>query len=128
MKRKLLIKCLSIATKNNCNHPESDCYHHFSFIVQKNKIVAWGTNRRSSPLTFLGYPSYSKMHSEIDAYYKSKGIMDKSDFEVVNIRLTKSNNVKESTPCKCCYAFLKHLGCSRIWFTTSIGNFAIINP
>jgi tRNA(Arg) A34 adenosine deaminase TadA len=126
MKRKLLLECLSIATKNNPKHPESDCYRHFSFIIQKNKIVTWGTNRRSSPLTFLGYPAYSKMHSEIDAYYKAKGIMDRTGFEVINIRLTKSNNLKESTPCKCCYAFLKHLGCNRIWFSTSMGNFAVI--
>jgi len=128
MKRKTLLQCLTIAVKNNPDHPERDCYRHFSFIIQNHKILEWGTNRRSSPLTFLGFPSHSKMHSEVDACYKAKGIMSKDDFEVVNIRLSKKNNIKESQPCKCCYAFLKHLGCKKIWFTTTTGNFAVIYP
>ena len=129
MKRKLLQECLSIAIKNNNpNHPEWDCYHHFSFFVQRNKIVAWGVNRRSSPLTLLGFESHTKMHSEVDACRKAKGIMDKgSDFEIVNVRLTKHNRIKTSSPCKCCSAFLEHLECKRIWFTTRLGNFAVLN-
>lgn len=126
MKRKLLNDCLSIAVKYNPKHPEADCYRHYSFVIQRGKIVEWGCNRRSSPLLFLGYKSHTKMHSEVDAYYKAKGIMQKNeDFEVVNIRLSKHGHIKESTPCKCCYAFLNNLGCKRIWFTTRIGNFAI---
>lgn len=130
MKRKVLSECLSIAIKHNTpDHPEWDCYHHFSFLIQRNKIVTFGMNRRSSPLTHLGFESHTKMHSEIDVCYKAKGIMDKSqDFEVVNVRLTKGNRIKESSPCKCCYAFLKHLGCKRIWFTTRMGGFAVILP
>lgn len=129
MKRKVLHQCLSIAVKNNPFHPEWDHYHHFSFIIQDNKIVQFATNKRASPLTHLGFGSYTKMHSEVNVYQKAKGIMDRnSDFEVVNIRLTKNNEVKESQPCKCCYAFLRHLGCKRIWFTTRMGNFAVILP
>jgi len=130
MKRKLLNECLEIALKNNTpiKHPQWTAYHHFSFIIQKNKIVEWGTNRCSSPLTFLGYMPYSKMHSEYDAYFKAKGIMlrDKP-FEVINIRLTKTNLIGGSSPCKCCFAFLKNMGCKRIWFTTEVGNFASMN-
>jgi len=129
MKRKLLSECLSIAVKNNHKHPEGDCYHHFSFVIQSGKILSVGQNKRASPFTFLGFQSYSKMHSEVDAYYKAKGIMDKDvKFEVVNIRLSRQNHIRVSNPCKCCYAFLKHLGCNRIWFSTRIGNFATIEP
>lgn len=89
--------------------------------------MEWGTNRASSPLTFLGYSNYSKMHSETDAYFKAKGIMAKDiSFEVVNIRLTKTNMIGGSSPCKCCFAFLKNMGCKRIWFTTEVGHFAAI--
>ena len=127
MKRKTLTTCLDIALKNNTpdKHPQWDFYHHYSFIVQQEKIVGFGMNRRSSPLTLLGYPDYSKMHSEIDAYFKVKGILEKNkSFEVVNIRLTKTNKIVMSQPCKCCYKILEKSGCSKIWFTTAIENFA----
>lgn len=130
MKSRVLNTCLDIAFKNNnpIKHPEWECYKHFSFIVQDNKIVEWGTNRRGSSFTFLGYEPYQKIHSEVDAYFKAKGIMDKHvDFEVVNIRLTKTGMIKASNPCKCCFAFLKNLGCKRIWFTTGVENFACMS-
>ena len=127
MKRKLLKVCLDIALRNNTpiKHPQWSDYHHFSFIIQRNKLVEWGTNRFSDPLTFLGYFPYSQMHSEIDAYFKARGIMARDlTFEVVNVRLTKTHLVRGSSPCKCCFAFLKNMGCKKVWFTTEVGNFA----
>ena len=129
MKRKLIEECLKIALKNNTpnKHSEWDHYHHYSFVIVNSKILEWGKNRRGSPLLHLGFPAYSKMHSEIDAYFKAKGLMDKREkFEVINIRLTKTNIIRHSEPCKCCFAFLKNLGCQRVWFSTNIGNFACI--
>lgn len=128
MKRKLLNTCLDIALRNNnsLNHPQWDYYHHFSFIIQGQKIIEWGMNRRSSPLKLLGYADHSKMHSEIDAYFKAKGILGKGSFDVVNIRLTKTNRVAPSSPCKCCYHFLKRMGANKIYFTTAIDSFACI--
>jgi hypothetical protein len=124
MKKSLLLKCLDIAYKYNTPelHPEWTCYKHYSFVIQNDKIVDWGTNRRGNAITFFGYPKYSKIHSETDAYFKSKGIMNRdSPFEVINIRLSKNGSIKNSKPCKCCTAFLKKLGCRSIWFTTEIG-------
>lgn len=130
MKRKTLQECLNISFKHNnpIKHPEFDNYKHFSFILQGNKIVDWGTNRRGSPYTFLGYEPYQKIHSEVDAYFKARGIMDRSrSFDVVNIRLTKRGVVKVSNPCKCCTGFLKNLGCRRIYSTTNDGNFVCLD-
>ena len=122
MKRKILQACLDIAMRRLANHPENYC--HFTFIVQDNRIVAFGTNRCGHPLTFLGYESHTKMHSEVDAYFKAKGIMKKEPFEAVNIRLTKTGAIRNSRPCKCCFAFLSGSRCKRVWFTTNIENFA----
>jgi hypothetical protein len=122
MKRKVLGVCLE--TANDYLHKHVEPYCHFSFIVQNNKIIEWGTNRCASPLTFLGYPVHSKMHSEVDAYFKAKGILGKGPFEVVNIRLTKTAMIRNSRPCRCCFEFLRGLECKRIWFTTNLGNFA----
>lgn len=127
MKRKLLTKCVEIAIQHNTkDHPQWDCYKHFSFIIQDNKILTWSTNKAGSAFTFLGYKPYQKIHSETVAYFKAKKILQRIPFEVVNIRLSKSNEIKNSEPCKCCAGFLKNLGCYRIWFTTQSGNFALI--
>ena len=129
MKKKIINECLNIALKHNTpiKHPQWDCYKHFSFIIQKNKIVDWGTNRMGSSMTFLGYEPHQKIHSEVDAYFRARGIMNKSNtFEVVNIRLNKSNHMRSSNPCKCCFAFLKNLGCKRIHFSTDLEEFANI--
>lgn len=111
-----------MAIKRLPNHAENYC--HFTFIVQDNSLIAYGTNRRASPLTFLGYESHTKMHSEVDAYFKAKGIMKKEPFEAVNIRLTKTGAIRNSRPCKCCFAFLRGSNCKRVWFTTNLENFA----
>ena len=129
MKSRILRECLSIALKNNnpIKHPDFNAYKHYSFIIQNKKIVGWGTNRKGSSFTYLGYAPYQKIHSETDVYFKVKGIMDKSiPFAVVNIRLTKNGTLRASNPCRCCFAFLKNLGCKAIWFTTDLGNFASI--
>ena len=129
MKRRILNNCLDIALKNNnaLNHPQWDYYHHFSFIISTSgKIVEWGVNRRSSPLSLLGYADHSKMHSEIDAYFKAKGLIRNEKFDVVNIRLTKTSRVASSKPCACCFGFLKKTGARKIYFTTNINSFACI--
>ena len=129
MKRRILNNCLDIALKNNnaLNHPQWDFYHHFSFIIQDSKIITFGTNRCSYPLTNFGYSKYTKMHSETDVYFKAKGIMEKNKpFSVVNIRLTKTSRVAMSQPCSCCVNFLSRMGCKDVWFTTNVNNFACI--
>lgn len=128
MKKKLLSLCLNIALQNNSKHPEFGFYHHFSFIIQDNAIRDWGCNRKREPMQYLGYQIHTKMHSEVDAYFKARGLLDKSkNFDVINIRLTKTNKIVRSDPCPCCYNFLKKAGARKIFFTTSLGNFASMN-
>jgi hypothetical protein len=123
MKRKMLDICLQIAKSNLHKHAEP--YRHFSFVIVDNRVVEWGTNRRGSPLTHLGYDRYTKLHSEIDAYFKARGLIgNQCSFEIVNIRLTKGGIIRNSKPCRCCFEFLKGLKCKRIWFSTDLENFA----
>jgi deoxycytidylate deaminase len=128
MKTKVIKECLNIAKMNNTpNHPQWDCFHHFSFIIQRNKIVKWGMNRSGTASIRLGFEPSQKIHSEVDAYFKARTFIDDSiPFEVVNVRLTKTFIVKESCPCKCCWSFLKRLGCKRIYYSTNMGEFANI--
>lgn len=120
MKRKLLQECLQIARDKMQNHPESECYLHYSFIVQYDKIVGMGVNRAGTPL--VGYPKYGKLHAESDAWFQCKGILEKrDDFSVVNVRLSKAGELKISKPCVCCTRFLEKFGCKEVWFSTDVG-------
>jgi len=130
MKLRILKECTEIALKNNNpnSHPQWDHYKHYSFVIQDNTLIAWGTNKPGSPLTFLGYKPYQKIHSETVAYFKAAKRMDKNrSFEVINIRLSKTNTFKPSAPCKCCCNFLRNLGCVRIWFSMTNGMFCSLN-
>jgi len=122
MKNSILNECLNKALKLNPRHPEMSCYHHFSFIVQGNKIIEWATNRGNGAKPLIGYGSWQKLHSENCAYFRAKGLLDKhKSFDTVNIRLTKNGDLKLSRPCRCCVAFLRFLGCKTVWFTTELG-------
>lgn len=120
MKKSHLIECLRIAKDHLPKHPEFDCYKHYSFIIQHDKIIEWGTNRSGPPI--IGYFSWQKIHSENIAYFRARGLLEKGEpFETVNIRFNKTGKMLLSKPCKCCISFLKYLGCSNIWFTTEVG-------
>jgi hypothetical protein len=128
MKKKLITECLRIAYQNNTptKHPQWECYHHFSFVIQKNDIINWGTNRSGNALTAVGYGDWQKIHSEFEAWRKSKNRIGSETFEMLNIRLTKLGKIRDSRPCDCCYNFLKNLNCRRISFSMNGGKFATL--
>ena len=120
MKQTILKECTRIAREKNLQR-DSD-FRHFSFIIQKNKLLEWGTNRsKITPLTHLGYPKTSGLHAEVNAYKKAKGIIKEGSFEVINIRLNKTGELRLSKPCRCCHDFLKALGCTNVVFSTDVG-------
>lgn len=125
MKQTILRECERLAKEKNTPelHDQWGNYHHFSFVVQSNKILAWGMNRAGKPPVKGGYnQAFGKIHSETDAYRKARGILDHDKpFEVVNIRLNKRNKLRISKPCKCCYNFLQQLNCKAVYFSTEVG-------
>lgn len=136
MKRSILRECIRISKEKNNNFPAPMKKHHFSFIIQNNKIVEWGTNvsisrgvdivGNQSP-KYRGYPDYAMFHSEAAAYKKAKGILSPKDsFEVINIRLNTTGGILLSKPCDCCFNFLRTLNCNKVWFSTKNG-FACLN-
>lgn len=125
MRRRILRDCLRIA-REKCNpesHPEYNCYIHYSFVIQNNKIVEYGFNRQGKPPAGFGYnPEFGKIHSETDAFRKAKGILDfNKPFDIVNIRLNKRGALRLSAPCSCCSLFLNVVGCRNIFFSTNDG-------
>lgn len=98
---------------------------HYAFIIQGNKLVEWAPNRTHDPDKYLGYPDYAKLHAETLAYKRAKGLLKKNQpFEVVNIRLGKSGELRNSMPCPCCARWMRALGCRQLLFSVDAG-FAI---
>lgn len=120
MSKRLYHQCLQIA-KNNI-HRCTETNNHFSFIIQDNKIVAWGFNKRGRVHKKLGYNWYSNIHSEVDAFKKSKGFLDASNhWWIINIRLNNHLETLISAPCSCCSFYLSYLGCSKVLFSLEEG-------
>lgn len=121
MTKKLLETCLTIAKHylpKHCRLKEG--YKHYSFIIQNNKLIEWGTNKSGPPLKYLGYQEHAMIHSENLAYKRAKGLLNKKEsFQVINIRLSARGELKISKPCPCCTIFLRNLGCKSIWFSQS---------
>jgi len=136
IKKSIFRECIRIAKEKNWNFPKALKKHHFSFVIQNNKIIEWGTNvsicrgteivGAQSP-KYRGYPDYAMFHSEAAAYKKARGLLDpKDDFEIVNVRMNTSGDILLSKPCDCCFAFLKTLNCNKVCFSTKTG-FATLN-
>lgn len=133
MKKSLLKEAINISCNKILLHPEYDHYIHYSFIIQNNKIVEWGTNNRLVPAIHFGYQArlndlnYTpKMHSEFMAYRKAKGLMRRNkEFEMINIRLNKNKELRISKPCDCCFSIMKELGCKRFYYSEKNGFIAI---
>jgi len=125
MRKRILEHCLQIAKSKNTPelHPDWGSYHHFSFVVQANKIIEWGTNKKGTVWEVHGFNNRRhKIHSEVDAARKAKGLLDKNKpFEMVNIRLSRASIPRKAAPCKCCTSFLSVVGCKKVHYTTDSG-------
>ena len=111
---------MRIAIKNNTpmNHRRYGWYHHFSFVIQFNKIVEWGTNAAGKDIYSHFYAETALIHSECAAFKRAKGLLDRSKpFDMVNIRLNRQDELRNSKPCKCCSAFLSLFNCNKVYFT-----------
>lgn len=132
MKKKLLDSALAICFKEAEFHPERNFYMHWSFIIQRNKLIKHATNTNGEAPRHFGYASRltssgkPKLHAEFNCYNKCKNILDpRIPFEIINVRLNRLNQIKISSPCNCCYSFLKNIcNCSHCYFTTDQGIWA----
>lgn len=123
MKKQILIDCIKNSIKFNTpiKHNQWDCYKHFSYVIQDNKIIEWGQNKAGPPP--IGYLNHQKIHSEYVAFKKARGLLNKQKyFDIINIRLNKKDDFRLSKPCSCCNNFLKTMGCRNVWFSTGIND------
>jgi hypothetical protein len=125
MKKKILEACLRIARTHLPNHSEYQSgFMHYTFVIQNKKIIKWATNNgvKCDLAPKLGYPKHSKIHSEPAAWKKAKGLVNRRrPFQIINIRLNRKGQMRNSKPCWYCACFLDSLNCNEVWYTTNLG-------
>ena len=134
MKKSIINLALKTAREKLHLHPQLEYFPHYTFIIQKNRVVDWATNLSDNPPIHYGYqhrildPFYKpKLHSEIAAFKKAKGILIKNEpFEIVNIRLNKNKELRLSKPCICCFRIMQELGCSKFYYSCNFGFLKLI--
>lgn len=122
MKKSIIRECVRIAQAKYSMHPrKGNGFIHFSFVIEKNKLLEMGTNRQIKMPKHYGYNEYSPRHAEIDAWRKARGIVKGDGWELVNIRVNNLGELRNSRPCAHCYNMLKAFGCKVAWFSTDDG-------
>lgn len=99
---------------------------HFSFILDKNKIVSigynngWHTHPRSKELEYR----FDAMHSELSAILKYKGRKrDFKQFTLINTRMNSLGQLCMAKPCPMCRQLIESLGFKKVYFSNRSGEF-----
>jgi deoxycytidylate deaminase len=105
---------------------------HFSFILDRNRIISIGLNSLKTHPLNLKYKYVNKnnqsisnivgTHSELSAVIKL-GEEDCSDFTLINTRINRNNMLDFSAPCSGCCDMIKQLNFKYVFFSNSEGKF-----
>jgi len=109
---------------------------HFSFILDRNRIISIGMNSTKTHPMNLKYNYINKnkekisdivgTHSELNAVIKL-GIEDCSKLTLVNTRINRNNLLDHSAPCNGCSDMIKQLNFKNVYHTDSQANFIQYN-
>ncbi len=126
MTKNLLLTILDKCRLKLPDHPQYECFPHWSFLIRNNQIISWGTNKEHEPDRKYGYHNKEKdesfkpkLHSELDCVRKNRRGFE--DTELVNIRLNKSGIPRLALPCKICRNLILSIGIKKIYFTHENG-------
>lgn len=127
MKKYLINEMLRICRRGLNKHHELLNFPHYSFILSNSQIIEYAENANLEPRRHLGYhhPKRSasfrpKFHSEVWAYYRSRGLLGNRKFEVVNFRFNKQGEIKLAKPCEVCYNLLSILGATKFYYSSGL--------
>lgn len=109
---------------------------HFSFIINKKKIVAIGINqqkthptnlknRKISSITGEDFSDQKHTCSEFSAIIKLKNLtnIDTKKCTLVNLRYDRNKNLALASPCMSCVSLLKYHEFKKIIWTNNDGEY-----
>jgi len=121
---KLIDKIFKFAN-DNIHLPVSE-KKHFSFIVHRKKIIAYGYNQawKTHRLAARFKHRFSCRHSELHCLINFPyPIEDLNKFKLVNIRLHKDGTIGASKPCQFCQQMLSEFNINKVYYSTGSGEF-----
>jgi hypothetical protein len=105
---------------------------HFSFILNRNRIISIGLNSPKTHPLNLKYNYINKnkekissivgTHSELNAVIRL-GEEDCSGLTLINTRINRNDDLDYSAPCHGCSDMIKQLNFENVFYSTSDGNF-----
>lgn len=109
---------------------------HFSFILDRNRIISIGLNSPKTHPLNLKYNYVNKnnqkisdivgTHSELSAVIKL-GEEDCSGLTLVNTRINRNNQLDFSAPCSGCCDMINQLNFKNVYFSNIQGKFDKLN-
>jgi len=109
---------------------------HFSFILDRNRIISIGMNSTKTHPLNLKYNYVNKdnksisnivgTHAELNAVIKL-GEEDCSKLTLINTRINRNNMLDYSAPCSGCSDMIKQLNFKNVYFSNVQGKFDKIN-
>jgi deoxycytidylate deaminase len=109
---------------------------HFSFILDRNRIISIGMNSTKTHPLNLKYNYVNKdnksisdivgTHAELNAVIRL-GEEDCSRLTLVNTRINRNNMLDYSAPCSGCSDMIKQLDFKNVYFSNAQGKFDKIN-
>ncbi len=99
---------------------------HFTFIFDKNKLVAMGYNsylKTHSKASSLGY-KFERVHSEVSALIKSRHrLEDLSGCTLINTRINIFDELGYCKPCLICRDWIQKTGFKQVIYINRDGDF-----
>lgn len=106
--------------------------HHFSFVFNKNKLIAVGENKlNTTPRNRFNLTNFDISMkgtcSEMDVFIRAKNKYEKLEWKrltLINCRIDRNGNIKNSRCCDSCQNLVKYLGIKNIYHTNDSGGFS----
>lgn len=120
MNRKIIQKILKVAN-SNLHLPDSR-FKHFTFIVERNKIISYGWNQsfKTHPLAAKYKARFYSIHSELDAIKNFPYPVNQLKlYDLINVRILKDGTLGPAKPCVSCHQLLLYFGVRQVYYSTS---------
>lgn len=107
-----------------------DEHKHFTFIIDKNKILSFGFNQtfKTAPLASKYGYRFNSIHSELHAIMRFPyRPAELRRCTMVNLRFRSDGSLGMSKPCSKCQKLINDFNLNEVWYSTNDGVFQRCN-